>query len=239
MDKRGKEEAMVHDAHEENGNAVLIDDCWNRIGTRGDKSCPRLAKYMRCVGCPVFEDAAATLLERTSGDVGEDVGRAQPPSIAKADPAATEAAFVFRVAHEWLALPAAAIDEIGQVRAIHSLPHRRDPIVLGVVNVRGTLTIAASLIAMLKLVRASATKDTSRESRARLLVAAHQGGAAAFPVDEAEGIVRFRASDLMPVPSTLAHAALSHARGVLAWRDTTVGVLDVDRLFATLARSLR
>ena len=34
-------------------------------------------------------------------------------------------------------------------------------------------------------------------------------------------------------------AATAHARGVLAWRETTIGLLDADRLFDSIARSLR
>jgi chemotaxis-related protein WspD len=51
--------------------------------------------------------------------------------------------------------------------------------------------------------------------------------------------LRFAATALMPVPTTLAHATASHARGVLAWRDTTIGLLDTDRVFDSLAGSLR
>ena len=43
---------------------VTFDDCWNRIGVRGDSSCERLVEYVRCLNCPVFEAAAAKLLER-------------------------------------------------------------------------------------------------------------------------------------------------------------------------------
>lgn len=38
---------------------VPIDDCWNRIGVRGDGSCPRLAGYIHCRNCPVHDAAAA------------------------------------------------------------------------------------------------------------------------------------------------------------------------------------
>ena len=228
---------MVRTVPDRDGNATLVDDCWNRIGTRGDSSCPQLAEHMRCVECPVFEQAAAMLLERMSGDVDER--GEQVPSATAPHTAATQTAFVFRVGQEWLALPAASIDRIGEVRPIHSLPHRRDPVVLGLVNVRGALTIAASLTALLNLSSASAARYESRNPYARLLVATHRGEPAAFPVDEAQGIIRFCASDLMPVPATLAQAAASHARGVLAWRDTTIGLLDVDRVFDSLAGRLR
>lgn len=58
-------------------------------------------------------------------------------------------------------------------------------------------------------------------------------------VDEVEGVLRFAASALLPAPTTLAHAATMHTRGLLAWRDTTLGLLDADRVFDSLARSLR
>ena len=47
------------------------------------------------------------------------------------------------------------------------------------------------------------------------------------------------AAMMAPVPATLAHATASHARGVLAWRERTIGLLDPERLFDAIARSLR
>ena len=38
-----------------------VDDCWNRIGIHGDKSCERLAAHVHCRNCEVHA-AAATLL---------------------------------------------------------------------------------------------------------------------------------------------------------------------------------
>ena len=31
-----------------------IDDCWNRIGIHGDKSCPLLAEHIHCRNCSVY-----------------------------------------------------------------------------------------------------------------------------------------------------------------------------------------
>jgi chemotaxis-related protein WspD len=72
-----------------------------------------------------------------------------------------------------------------------------------------------------------------------MLVAAHRGEPVAFPVDEVEGVVRYAASSLLPVPTTLANASASHSRGVIAWNERTIGLLDTDRVFESLARSLR
>ncbi len=234
---------MAHAVHDHAGVTTLVDDCWNRIGTRGDQSCPRLPGYTRCLNCPVFEQGAAALLDRALSqsdlDAAVQTHRAAAPLRRQDDAAAELAMLVFRIADEWLALPATALRQIDTPRAIHSLPHRRNQVVLGLVNIRGALTVAVSLGELLGLDRSGGGKHAGRTGYVRLLVAAHRDEPAAFPVDEVEGVLRFPASALLPVPSTLAYAATAHARGVLAWRDTTIGLLDADRVFDSIARSLR
>lgn len=243
---------MAHGALEKQIAVALVDDCWNRIGTRGDGSCPRLSEYARCLNCQVFEQAAAALLDRPLGDADiaetaavtqaafsdESTGVVRRERVG-VDPSTTHSALVFRVAGEWLALSIAALRQVDDIRPVHALPHRRNRVVLGLVNIRGSLTVAASLGELLHLDRAAAGKYRSRSGYARMLVAAHRGEPAAFPVDEVEGVLSFSAAALMPVPTTLAHATASHARGVLAWRNATIGLLDTDRVFDSLARSLR
>ncbi|KWI31611.1 chemotaxis protein CheW [Burkholderia ubonensis] len=251
---------MVHAAHDDRAPARRIDDCWNRIGTRGDGTCPRLAAHARCLNCPVFAQAAATLLDRplSDADFAEAAGTAHeahdthkahkaPPDALADDANAPQTALAFRIADEWLGLPVPALRQIDGPRPIHPLPHRRNGVVLGLVNVRGTLTIAASLGALLSLdlgldlglEHDAAGRHASRHAQARLLVVEHRGDTVALPVDEVEGVLRFAASALLPAPTTLAHAATMHTRGLLAWRDTTLGLLDADRVFDSLARSLR
>lgn len=234
---------MGHAVHDHAGVTTLVDDCWNRIGTRGDQSCPRLPNYTRCLNCPVYEQGAAALLDRALGqadlEAAAQAHRTATPLRAQ-DHVGTElAVLVFRIADEWLALPATALRQVDKPRAIHSLPHRRNRVVLGLVNIRGALTVAVSLGELLKLDRSGGGKHGGRHSYVRLLVAAHRDEPAAFPVDEVEGVLRFPASALLPVPSTLTYAATAHARGVLAWRETTIGLLDADRVFDSIARSLR
>ncbi|MCW1245836.1 chemotaxis protein CheW, partial [Pseudomonas sp. SAICEU22] len=45
-------------------DAHAIDDCWNRIGVHGDKSCPLLAEHIHCRNCSVYSAAATRLLDR-------------------------------------------------------------------------------------------------------------------------------------------------------------------------------
>ncbi|RDS97970.1 chemotaxis protein CheW, partial [Burkholderia contaminans] len=114
--------------------------------------------------------------------------------------------------------------------------------VRGVVNIRGTLRIAISIGALLGLDVGKGGKgrnDGDDDRFTRLLVAAHQGEPVVFPVDEVEGVLRFGASDWVPVPATVGRASAGLSRGVLSWRGKSVGLLDDDRLFDAVTRSMR
>lgn len=234
------------DLHESTTRAAPLDNCWNRIGTRGDGSCERLARYVRCLNCPVFEEAAARMLDRPVQRPAR-VPEAGSGHAAQSGAAHGEGSLVFRVGAEWLALTAQALRYVGEARAIHSLPHRRSPAVLGVVNVRGVLTLAASLAELLRIdASANAAAQAAalggagtRSATPRLLVAEWAGETTAFPVDDVEGVAYFGKDDLLPAPATLAHVAGRHVRGVFAWRGRSVGVLEPDALFGALTRSLR
>ncbi|WP_323122051.1 chemotaxis protein CheW [Burkholderia alba] len=240
---------MDRDAVESPDTTLDVDDCWNRIGTRGgDQSCPRLDEYSRCLNCPVFAKNAAVLLDRplTGADLSAAarLAGAASPSLATGGPARGEtdetlhSVLAFRVADEWLALPTGVLREITDTRSIHSLPHRRNRAVLGIVNVRGTLRIAVSLAELLHL-DARADQPGTRSGFTRMLVVAHGGEPVVFPVDEVEGVLRFTPSEWVSVPAAVSRASVTHSRGVFVWRGKAIGLLDEDRLFDSLIRSLR
>ena len=120
-----------------------VDDCWNRIGIRGDQSCPKLPEYVHCRNCPVYASAARRILDRLPPQVELEGADAAGDAAATAgEPALRRASLlVFRLHREWLGLPTRALDEVAAARPVLPLPHRRDPAVLGVTNVRGTLTV--------------------------------------------------------------------------------------------------
>jgi chemotaxis-related protein WspD len=229
-----------------------LDECWKRIGTRGDQSCPALAEWTRCLNCPVYERAAARLLDRPVVEAEYAVADVGAGEIRQSSE--TQSAVVFRVADEWLALPTDTLQQIEDLRPIHTLPHRRNRVVLGLVNVRGALTVAVSLGELLRLDMTAATKaaanaaaastgagaSAARSGRyARMLVAAHECEPVVFPVDEVHGVIRYAAGTLKPVPDTLSRSSAAHAAGVIAWQHKTVGVLDAARVFASVTQSLQ
>jgi chemotaxis-related protein WspD len=214
------------------------------MGVHGDRSCPELPSHVHCRNCPVFSAAARSLL-----DVPAPVGSQQAATEHFARPAQVEAGhtvgadvlsvIVFRLRAEWYAMRAAVCLEIAAVRPIHSLPHRRDAAVLGVVNVRGGLLVCVSLAVILASAAGPETPLTRRRAVIpRLLVARGAAGAVAFPVDEVDGMERFRVRDLKDVPATIAHAQQSYTEALMPLAERSVGLLDERLLFDTVGRKL-
>src|SRR5471030_2732737 len=135
-----------------------LNDCWNKIGVHGDGSCPELERHVHCRNCPVYSASAAKLLDADlpPGHLDEWTGHFSGEQ--KVEEAGTQSVVIFRLGAEWLALPTAVFKEVATLRAVHSLPHRRSGLVLGLANVRGALLVCVSLGDMLGLEKAAETK---------------------------------------------------------------------------------
>lgn len=218
-------------------NDQPLNDCWNRIGVRGDVTCPELQRHVHCHNCPVHAQAALALLDREppAGTHAGWTAHFAEPLVEKA--AGTVPLFVFRVGADWLAMPAAVVVEVAPERTVHSLPHTAGGGILGVVNVHGSLVVCLSLAAILGL--DDATEDTGgrRFARERMLIVRHGDLLAACPVDEVSGIQRVEPSALVDTPATVMGTRVCVTR-IWMRRDDTVGVLDETLLGQALRRSL-
>lgn len=217
----------------------MIDDCWNRIGVRGDSSCPELVKHVHCRNCPTYSAAASELLDI---DVPSDYLQHWTKLVAlERSFAAAEmrSAVVFRIGEERLALPSGILREIADARTIHTLPHRRTATILGLVAIRGELLVCVSLRPILGL-PPSAHRTNGGEGGAgrRLLVVGLDTNRLVIEVDEVYGIERYHPGDVRPVPATLDKAFMTYTKAVIAWRDHSVGLVDDELLLQTLDRSL-
>jgi chemotaxis-related protein WspD len=218
----------------------VVDSCWNRIGTRGDRSCPELAVHIRCRNCPVFAGAATVLLDRPL-PAGYAAAWNSHLTDAKApEPGKTRSAVILRLNAEWFALPTDLIDEVTETRQVHSLPHRRNPMVLGLCNVRGEVIVCISLHAMLGLpdIPRDTVDAAAAVLRPRLVVIRHASGPAAFRVDEVQPTFRVDEAALRIVPTTIAKAGSNYVRGLFAWNEQAVGYLDADRIVHAINQSL-
>ena len=217
--------------------AQVINDCWSKIGIRGDASCPELKQRVHCRNCPTYFAAASTLLDRDlpAEHLAEStVHFAQPKALDEPD---THSALIFRIASEWFALSTLALDEVAEPRTIHSLPHLRNGMVLGVVNVRGELLICVSLGKLLRLEERT-SPAMERKSTGRLIVLRHKGARTAFPVEEIRSIHRYHPRELKPVPATIAKGSAAYTDAMLVLHDRIVGRLDDPRIFHALEKSV-
>ena len=128
-------------------DAQAIDDCWNRIGIHGDKSCPLLSEHIHCRNCAVYSAAATRLLDRYAL---QQEDRGQVSTVAESE-VKTRSLLMFRLGEEWLGLATRSLVEVAPLQAIHSLPHQRSRALLGVANVRGALVACLSLVELLGL----------------------------------------------------------------------------------------
>jgi chemotaxis signal transduction protein len=146
--------------------------------------------------------------------------------------------FIFRLGTEWLGLATNVIDEVVAPRLIHALPHRREGVVRGLVNVQGQLTICVALESLFQLQPPGSTRSANSVIGRRLVVLASQGERLAFETDEVHGWHRYDPSNVGNVPSTVAHSVSSFATGVLPWGDYRVGLLDSELVLHAINRRL-
>lgn len=213
-----------------------MNDCWNLIGVRGDRSCPELRVHLHCRNCPVYSAGALGLLDTDApaGYVAEQTQHFAKPKSATG--LAMQAVVIFRIGAEWLALPAPCVKEVAERLPIHSLPHRQSGVILGVASVRGELLACLSLSRVLGLDESTAETQSLLVHR-RLLVLRHEQVRVVCPVDEVHSFYKFHPQDLDDVPATVSRAAATYTKKLLAWNGHSVGVLDAELLFHTLKRS--
>lgn len=227
-----------------------VNDCWNHIGVDGDRSCVKLETVIHCRNCPVYSTAGRSLLEREppfdylnewtavvavpqeepSRDfalaVGFRIGRAVD----------TLSAIIFRLGDERFALPVQVLQEVTHPCVIHTLPHRSNDLLLGLVNIRGEILLCASLGHLLGL--ETATNPPSSRMNLRMLVVGHKDSKWVFPVDEVHRISRIHLKELKAVPVVVSQAKETYTFGVLDWQNEKVNYLDAELLLDTLARRI-
>ena len=216
-----------------------IEDCWNRIGVSGDRSCPELETHIHCRNCPVFSVAARQFFDRPApaGYLAEWTKiLAEPTEQAAGDDVSL---LIFRLGGEWLALSTRVVAEVTPPRPVHRIPHRSNGIIVGLVNLRGQLQICISLHQLLGVDAKSEHGRNQAEPgglppQPRLVVIRRDSETWAFAADEVPGVHRLARGGLRNVPATLANPATSYSQAVFAWRSRSIGYLDDQRVFATL-----
>jgi chemotaxis-related protein WspD len=211
--------------------------CWNEVGVYGAKSCPELKHFVHCRNCPVYSAAGVNLLEQTLPVRYREERTAQYAVQKPYREPSRSSVVIFRLGAEWLALPTWILQEVAEYRPIHSLPHRRGGVVLGLANIRGELMLCISLARLLGLTEPGGY-DQARNGYHRLLVLNWQHISGALPVHEVLGPQRIHPETLKTPPATLAHGKPAFTRNVFYWENRAVGLLDPERVLSALNGNL-
>ncbi len=121
-----------------------LNDCWNRIGVRGDGSCPELPKVVHCFNCPVFAAASQRLFEREPPPACVEEWTRERARSEEDGQGPTVALLLFRLGEEWLALDVHWLIEATEPHTVHRIPHRTSRLLQGLVNIRGELQLCVS-----------------------------------------------------------------------------------------------
>lgn len=211
--------------------------CWKEKGIFGDGSCPELAGLIHCRRCPVFAEAGRQHLDRElPGSYLEErtAVMALPKETARVG---TLSVMVFRLASECFALKTIFFEAAAEPSPIHTLPLKVNRIFRGIANVNGELLLCISMADLLEL-----TIESDREAlpvqQERMLVIGRDGQRFVFSVEQIRGVHRIVPEDLGDVPATVSRSARSLTRGIFLQDGCPVGLLDEERLFLAMARSL-
>jgi chemotaxis-related protein WspD len=209
---------------------AVVNDCWNHIGVRGDRSCPELPALGHCHNCPVFSAAGRGFLDAPApaGYRQEWTGRLAQPLESEAGDRLS--VLLFRLGEEWFALPVDVLVEVTAPRPVHRVPHRGG-LLAGIVNIRGELHLQVHLHALLGI--------PASQSVRFLLVVRHDNQRWVFPVDQLDQVRRIPKADLKPAPATLQRASAALTLAVFHTETHTVGLLDEVRLWAALRTRVR
>ncbi len=218
-----------------------VENCWKTIGVWRSSGavvpCEKLAEVIHCRNCEVFTRVGRSLLER---DLPEEYMEEWTSILAckKSDELiGTLSMLLFRIEKEWLALPSLLFAEVVEPAKIHSLPHRPNPVLQGLVNVHGEVQLCVSLRALLGI--ENSQTDTNPLNHRRMLVMGKANERWVFSVDEIHGIHRLHPSRIQPPPISAQKTGAGFSRGIFTWEKRQVAVLDDELVLRQLSRSVQ
>lgn len=148
------------------------------------------------------------------------------------------AGVLFRIGREWLVFPALYLAEVTNSKVIHRIPHQRNPIFKGLVNLKGQLRICINMAQLLEINENVPPQKGFHNTYQRMISISKDGNQWIFPVDEVEGIAHFDLESMENVPVTVTKSKVNFLKGVIPQGERKIGFIDEELFFACLERNL-
>ena len=221
-----------------------IVNCWNSIGVWGkDKPrCPVLESVIHCQNCDKYIEAGRTVLQREvtfeyENDNSQNVSASARESIDNSD---SVSVMILRIGDEWFALPSGLCQMVTENKPIHSIPHQRNSLIKGIVNISGEVQLCFSLGSLLGV--KEGVEETTYGLRGLyncLIVLIQEGKRYVFPVSEFRGLHRYNKKELQSTPATIKKDTANFLIGVIGLDELNVGCLDSKIVFNSLEKQIR
>jgi chemotaxis-related protein WspD len=204
---------------------INISDCWNQIGVwrQGDDVCPKLSTTIHCRNCDIYVNAGLSLLDRDLPEhyTSENTKIFQSEKQQHDD--TQTSCLIFRIGEEWYAIKTNVLNEIGESAEIHSIPHNREMIIDGLVNIRGEMEICISFGA---LASGQASTTDTLSNKSRMIVVNLDSGKYTFQADEVMGIYKISDQDIKLPPTSISKTGKQLTGGVFDYNETHIGLVD-------------
>lgn len=217
-----------------------IEDCWNQIGVWGNQNqvCEKLDDVVHCHNCGVFIRAGRRLLDREAPAEYQEEWRKLLVKDRQGEKK-NKAVVVFRLGNEWFGLAAGLFQEVIQACNVHRIPHNNNPVLKGIVSIRGELHLCISLGQILGLEKAECKKEgTKKGVYERMVVVEREDCRYVFAVSEIRDIHHYADSELAPPPTTAKNDKTSLLKGVVKWKEQYVSCFDDSALLAAIDGSI-
>ena len=215
--------------------------CWKTVGVWGSEEprCPKLEEVIHCRNCDQFTQEGRNLLERElSEEYRNEWGQIFAVKKIEA-PVGTVALVIFRIEDEWLSLPAKLFAEIVDMRPVHTLPHKRNPVLLGLINIHGEIQICVSLKELIGLESEKGNEQIEKKGQALMMMVIKNDERWVFPVNEISEIYHIHPDILQNVPVSVTKSKSAFSKGIFKWKNRNVAFLDDELLFYTLRRNIQ
>jgi chemotaxis-related protein WspD len=216
----------------------LLDDCWNRIGVGGDRTCPKLPSAIHCKNCSVFTAASQLFFDRTLAPDYENELTALVAAVPNGAGEGSLSLLTFLIGNEAFALETRSFVEVTEERRVHRVPHRTSHVFAGMVNIHGQLELCVSLVGLLETDPPASDSNAERHTR-MVVVEDARGRRWVFRADAVLGVELVARRALSNAPTTVARKPNSFVKQVFEQSGRHVGLLDAEALFAALDRSVR
>ncbi|MCI0507919.1 MAG: chemotaxis protein CheW [Gammaproteobacteria bacterium] len=207
--------------------------CWSTIGVWGNRAqrCEKLKDVIHCRNCSTYWDAGRQVLEKRIPDGYIEqwtrVISANPEPVSKT----SRSIIYFRIGEEWFSLSTRNFIEVSQLKSVHNIPHRSRNLIIGVINIGGSVRLCFSLGFLLGVTQTDEHKRVGpRGIYKRYLVVQIDKKDYVFPVDEVGGVHRYDPEDLIQVPATVEAEKAQLLLGILDIDGKNVACIDAYRL---------